>query len=353
MDTDPLSPTLSQEGPGHPLLSSLLDHLNHVPLSFTISETFPVSQSSHAMSSCYKCGATDHVATNRNCPRLRRGATVAAPAPQQILATPRPASRGETKFIKTARQGEDTKFWFYTSEDEGQDPSEVKEEEDAEKWVENDGLVGMLQPPENGKAMEPLVTARSKIGGSEVWGFEEDTKEFVKIHAGYVSPAVENVVTTQDKKNDMKYVLLAKTPARVKKKPAVPKTPAAISVASPAKMKNRPRRQTMLALRLKGSLCVDGAKDSTISRDAAKREGMRRNLYRSMPVLTPKYSAWLDRPENDPFAPQNWEGMEFNYMGGRNTISEPWRVVYGRGVQGWRECRSVGSGLGREFPWSD
>jgi hypothetical protein len=351
MDTNPLSPTLSQENPDHLLLSSLLDHLNHFPLSSFISETSPVSPSSHAMSSCYKCGATDHVATNRNCPRPRRA--VVAPAPQKILATPRPASRGEAKFIKTARQGEDTRFWFYTSEDEGQGPSEVKEEGDAGKWVENDGLAGVLQPPEDGKAMESLVTVRGKIRSSEVWGFREDAKESVEVHARDVSPTVEKVVITQDKNNEMKHVPPAKTPSKTKKKSSAPKTPAGISAVSLAGMKSRPRRQTMLALRLKTSLRVDGAQDSTTGRDTVKRESMRRKLNRSMPVLTPKYSAWLDRPENDPFAPQNWEGMEFNYMGGRNTISEPWRVMYGRGVQGWRECRSVGSGLGREFPWSD
>jgi hypothetical protein len=59
---------------------------------------------------------------------------------------------------------------------------------------------------------------------------------------------------------------------------------------------------------------------------------------------------WIDRPENDPLQNLHWFAP-FNYVGSRNQVTESHRVTYGRSHQGWRECRSMGNGLGHPFPF--
>jgi hypothetical protein len=86
-----------------------------------------------------------------------------------------------------------------------------------------------------------------------------------------------------------------------------------------------------------------------------RKDSKQKRLYGNnpMPDLTPRYLEWLDQPENDPFSRVNWQGMVFNYCGARNSVCGQERVRYGRGVQGWRECRSVGSGLGQPISFCE
>ncbi|KAI5810864.1 hypothetical protein BZA77DRAFT_160841 [Pyronema omphalodes] len=62
-----------------------------------------------------------------------------------------------------------------------------------------------------------------------------------------------------------------------------------------------------------------------------------------------EFMEWADRPENNPLLNTHWH-TPFNYLGPRNQVTEPHRITYGRGHQGWRECRSMGTGLGNPFP---
>ncbi|KAF8533299.1 hypothetical protein BDD12DRAFT_899674 [Trichophaea hybrida] len=94
---------------------------------------------------CYKCGALDHIATNRNCPRPRKPQRSPLRHHHRRCRCSHLAfsgSRPRRKVHQRRRLGDDTRFWFYTDDDENEERSSsveiiVKREEKSEDRVQH------------------------------------------------------------------------------------------------------------------------------------------------------------------------------------------------------------------------
>jgi len=279
---------------------------------------------------CYKCGALDHVATNRNCPRPRKPSAVTAAAP----AAPPPAPDRDAKFIKHARLGDDTRFWFYT-EDETSSSDEVTvkqekgEDEDKNKWKMSDPVLRAAFAVKPGVSPVKVEKEKKKQGKQPIAPPKKLPKKPEKKQRG----AAKSVV---------------------RKKPvAKPRKPITTINAAGDMRQTKPLSHPATAIKphepsTSSSSLTEQPVSSTKQEPKPTREGPL-GTFNGI-VITQEYLDWCDRPENNPFARQNWEGMMFNNMGECNTVRGFNRVRYQRGVQGWRECRSLGGGLGRPFP---
>ena len=198
--------------------------------------------------------------------------------------------------------GDDTKFWYYSSAAE---KARVEEMEGIE-----------------------TETPREKGGkGSEkVAGLGITVEE-----GGRVLQGVEALIK----------LLRDKPAADADSQPAAPTAAVVTASASKTPRKRPPPKSPSSASTTRQR--NPAIKTPAVSEPAtAAKTGFVHGL--KMPLISQEYLAWCDLPENDPFSAVNVEGREWNYIGERNRVDGE-RVSYGRDLQGWRECRSVGRGL--------
>lgn len=138
---------------------------------------------------CLKCGAIDHTASNRNCPRPRKASTatnavaVATQIPKKpVVRTPKKAV-ADNHQIKKAKLGDNTKFWYYKSDDSQSEEeigtknldqrNPIKEEDQEHLYDDfNSMMDGLFKPTgqftEEQADLSPLtVTYRDPIGMGE------------------------------------------------------------------------------------------------------------------------------------------------------------------------------------------
>ncbi|KAF8241566.1 hypothetical protein K440DRAFT_641999 [Wilcoxina mikolae CBS 423.85] len=301
---------------------------------------------------CYKCGALDHVATNRNCPRPRKPSAAITTATATAAAAPTlpsPALDRDAKFIKDARLGDDTRFWFYTDDDENEERSSsveiiVKREEKSEvrgqqgedaknKWKMSDPVLKAAF------AVKPGMTPVKK---------EMEKKQEKQQPVASQKKAVKK---PEKKQNGVAKSVVRKKPvAKPVAKPRKPNTTAnAAGASKQTKPPGNPAKATKPDQPQSSSPLTDPPPSPPKQEEPKSDRSGILGSFNSM-FITQEYLDWCDRPENDPFARQNWKDLQFNNLGERNTISGFSRVRYQRNVQGWRECRSLGGGLGSPFP---
>lgn len=389
---------------------------------------------------CLKCGASDHVATNRNCPRPRRTAPVAYGVPILPLSIKKPPARSPKKpatdnhHLKEAKIGDSTKFWYYISDDSEDGtqsvPKSVKrvrvekngkyqEQGSAAAHDDNYGLEdnGFVAIPDLvDEAMKLDLRTRhinhkgaKEIRGCEVMTTKQETGEF--IHARY-GPTDSVPVTQQSGSHGKQRVqnLSEETPdpRRVhggnglgfipflpwKASDSSPLSPVKQSMHSygndaktlkhkrvlkpegvgerdqgdhetilPLQKKSCKIKQALYAMpvRATGSYESYDIQKSRYPKPSASREPdnspqsshqptTNQSRY---PAANPRHASQANggrssaQGVNDSFLAGNVEIVKFkyNYMGARNYVQEP-RVRYAPDrVQGWRECRSMGTGL--------
>lgn len=385
---------------------------------------------------CYKCGAIDHVATNRNCPRPRKAATVAtvaAAASRAMPPPPPPPPDREKERLKEARVGEDTCFWCYTDDGGGGGGASPGGDKDKDSRARRG--CGFKWPGSGGKLELKMEAAAPGESGEVDWrgvmafaAFSSDTPDCHSHHNhnrqnhydhqdhDYQNhrdrdhnsrEAVGTTVSTttlsatgevmppptppppkkvQRKKTGMAKVRAdrghsgggaaaavqspgsvgtgARTAAPVPRKKVTPakqrpllSPPKTASPPTAHKMPcssvgigTAPAPNALLVPDPEDAHCLS---DSTISPPPLSRRGSAST--NASPGadgvrLSQEYLDWCDLPQNDPFAQQNWAHLNFNYTGDRNPDLGAGRVRYGRRLQGWRECRSLGRGLGHPFP---
>ncbi|KAF8542773.1 hypothetical protein BDD12DRAFT_875865 [Trichophaea hybrida] len=303
---------------------------------------------------CYKCGALDHIATNRNCPRPRKPSAVTATATTTAAAVaptlPSLAPDRDAKFIKDARLGDDTRFWFYTDDDENEERSSsveiiVKREEKSEDRVQHGE-----DAKNKWKMSDPVLKAAFAVKPGTAPVKKEMEKNQEKQQP--VAPQKKAAAKKPEKKQKgvAKSVVRKKPVAKPVAKPRKPNATAnAAGASKQTKPPGNPAKATKPDQPQSSSPLTDPPPSPAKQEETKPVSSGILGSFNGM-VITQEYLDWCDRPENDPFARQNWKDLQFNNLGERNTISEFSRVRYQRNVQGWRECRSLGGGLGSPFP---
>lgn len=387
---------------------------------------------------CLKCGAPDHVATNRNCPRPRKSTPAAYTIPSQTQATKKSIARSPTKkpavdnhHLKEAKVGDDTKFWYYISDD-----SEEGEQGDSKTGKrmcvemgrnhdsttthgEHHGLVGdgfrmVFDPinestqlglsskhvvnrgsrkPGRDKATKPsqdndkvsqAVAYGPPVGGSGSGGPTTPQRPQGELVDAEIRPDSRSIcgesglgsipslpwkVSTTSPLPPVKHpvpsprseVKTTKTPRQRKIFPKLPvveergepkgldpplqKLPHKGLTPSPVKATINRSQQSM------GSI-IEATNGSTTH---SPHPPCQPASIQPSPIEYSRYPAAIPRHTNLTFAQSIEESFlaekaeitrfKYNYMGARNTVQQP-RVRYTPDrVQGWRECRSMGTGL--------
>jgi hypothetical protein len=409
-----------------PTSSTTYHHLDPTIFTLHTSSTTLSTPNTHTTSTdmapenpaCYKCGQTDHVASNRNCPRLRKTSTAPAPAPRTrrnssapvLPATP--AAPPAEKTLRDAREGDPTRFWYWKeeaseSEDgDDHDGSQIQDPIDAKKgkdtWKKSDPAM------RRAFGLDKLATPKADDGKPKL--FSGKQKSAKKVDAADGKPKAVAGKRKHITKDDAPLAKRKKQATALEEKNTAHKSGKKLgnnhggetaqnvgertTTNEPGIYRLDPRQHSFnkdkdydsssslstLASDMEiddfygttqppdktpevvesfkpkekhKALPVMGAHSKRVKKAQTKdiEEPPKRSKNADL-VLTPEYEEWLDRPENDPL--QNWKGTgaehEFEYVGSRNKTFGPGRVRYQRGVQGWRESRSEGGGLGHPFP---
>jgi hypothetical protein len=120
-----ISQTANSLKPAATLTNSVKKEGPQGPASVPIRASFFTAPSPEPYVSvgCLKCGALDHSASNRNCPRPRKASTatnaaaVATQIPKKPVARTPKKAIADNHQIKKAKLGDNTKFWYYKSDD--------------------------------------------------------------------------------------------------------------------------------------------------------------------------------------------------------------------------------------------
>lgn len=430
---------------------------------------------------CYKCGATDHVATNRNCPRTRKAPIMTTPVPaisklpKQAQAKKREKAKKSKSLFKQSKRattGENTRYWYYTSEESDRarklmsgSLNKISSRYIGEKnWdFDKATTVNSVAKKEiNIKLRSDYNIANAKISSrakGNVEGNSADMTEYLlgnefctplkatKFHTtckrNAAAPIFAKPLTTKSTECsgsgmslEQENILDGRNIANIgitteisqpkvlnclKNLEATTRTNSMLNFKDLSVENDmgvellmglaRPHAleatcDTLLAAPLELSSSISSAKLATRlapwfptyshiryqaivraadSGDLEKlhREGSMKNINviqahsraeitksdLSRPVqraaeisiknfsrasvmrehlldYTTEYMEFVDLPENDPFSARSVTSATFNYIGNKNEINGLNRITYGRNLQGWRECRSVGSGLG-------
>lgn len=387
---------------------------------------------------CLKCGAPDHVATNRNCPRPRKSTPAACTVPSQTQATKKSIARSPTKklavdnhHLKEAKVGDDTKFWYYISDDseEGDqgDPKtgkrvcvEMSQNQDSTVThgeyhsPAGDGFRMALDPIDestqldlsprhvvnrgNGKLGRDKVTKPSQdndkvfrtitygppvgsSGGSSPTTPQRPQGELVdaKIRPDSRSICGENglgsipslpwKVSTTSPLPPVKHPIPSprsevKTTKPPRQRKILPKLPAVEErrdpkgldpplqklsykglALSPVKVTINRSQQNMSSVIEATHVSATHSPHSPCQPASVQLSPIEYSRY---PVVTPRHTnQTFAQSIEESFLAEKAEitRFKYNYMGARNTVQQP-RVRYTPNrVQGWRECRSMGTGL--------
>lgn len=379
---------------------------------------------------CLKCGASDHVATNRNCPRPRKTAPATYMIPVQAHVVKKNISRSPKKpavdnhHLKEAKVGDDTKFWYYISDDseEGEqgDPRSGKrvciETNQTQGSITHGECHGFVEDGVR-MALDPIDESM-QLGLSSKHMISKDSGKFGRDRAIKSNQSDDKVVRTATYGTGTSDPITpsgpqgAQTDAGLRPEPGntynwsglgpIPSLPWKVSTTSPLspvkhsvpspgseiKATKTPRQRKIVpkspAFEERGGAWEldtlsqkqlrKGAKvpylvptvdrsqqDVSLIAGATQGKVHPPHLLRQpapvqpSPVQYSRYPAVTPRHTNrtfaesieDSFSAEKAEITRFryNYMGARNTIQQP-RVQYAPDrVQGWRECRSMGTGL--------
>lgn len=368
---------------------------------------------------CYKCGALDHVATNRNCPRPRAKAAVPTTPSTPTFSSAisavslSPGSTGSAReasrrgssgrpnhtIPKEARLGTDTKFWYYKSDgNDGTSTNDESDRHDSESDVGNgaettifdrttprriptrarpaqyDGDITSQDGPMPFEAPQTQVPRKVKT----IRSMNELVRQLRKASgpAAHCNNSKEKIISPknlrqQQQQKDSKRIRHKKSylatynmdspvnrqysriqssdknlndksqadngnaiPSRSRATTPSINTPPPTFTVGPGWLRRESDAQNQ----------NNGAADDRIEDEGRPPSGQPPNN-----ATWGELFEWYDRPENDEYSAQNLVGCKFDYMGNRNDVSRPYLVKYGRHLQGWRECRSVGKGLGYSY----
>lgn len=387
---------------------------------------------------CLKCGASDHIATNRNCPRPRKSAP-AATTPSQTQVAKKNINRSPTKkppvdnhHLKEAKVGDDTKFWYYISDDseEGEqgDPKArkrvcVEMSQNQDSTAENGGYHGLagdgfrmvLDPIDESTQLDlssPHIVQKGgrKLGRDKVIKHSQDNDKVPRTIT-YSTPirgtGSSNSTTPHGSQGelmdagirpDLRSIHdengLGPIPSLPWKASATsPLSPVKHSVPNPGseiKTTKTPRQRKIIPklptveerMELKD---LDPPLQKPSPRKGVKVSPVKATINKSQQNMSPiveathlpithsphssrqpapvqlspvqysRYPAVTPQNTNRTFAQSIEDSFlaekaeitrfRYNYMGARNNIQQP-RVRYTPNrVQGWRECRSMGTGL--------
>jgi hypothetical protein len=420
-----------------PTSSTTYPHLDPTTFTLHTSTTTITTPNTHTTftdmapenPACYKCGQTDHVASNRNCPRPRKAPGAPGPRSRSSSVAALAAIPAAGKTLRDAREGDPTRFWYWEEDSESED-----EDERGGSQVQN--LIDAMNGNDDETMSDPAM--RKTVGLDKATSVREG--EANKVDSTSKADHAKSKSVSGQKKNAQKAnaadgksnsaagrkksitkdaSIMKRKPGRPKKKAttlneknttekAVKKSginsdgetaqnvgertttnePGIARIDSPKRSfgndKNYASDSSSGLSALDSDMDVDHAYGTTKSpnktpeavesskqkqkrkalpvlskhskrgkeADTNEKEGPNKRSKNSNLVLTPEYAEWLDRPENDPL--RNWRGTgaehAFEYVGSRNRTLGPGRIRYQRGVQGWRDSRSEGGGLGHPFP---
>lgn len=396
---------------------------------------------------CLKCGASDHVATNRNCPRPRKAAPIARTTPVQALIPKKNTTRSPKKsaidnyHLKAAKSGDDTKFWFYISDDsddekQGSSKSEMRTHvgknvvtQDQGSTVSNgnysghaddgpmvlpnptDGLIQLGLDPtrftskdtrkikkvgitkitqDNVRPVQPITYDPSVESTRTINPSTLRRQHEIRIQAGQKPnslkapdggglgsiPSLPWKTSATSPLSPMKHSI--SSPMDVTKATKTPKQRKAISKSAsvevgrgheeldtPPQKQSRKGNQVLHTVSTKTTISsksqqnIDSIIDVThemihpshsfhqplTTQSALAQSSHYPTAIPRHPHMNTNYSS--DQRIEDSFSVEKTEIKKFryNYMGARNTVQAP-RVRYAADrVQGWRECRSMGTGL--------
>lgn len=382
---------------------------------------------------CLKCGASDHVATNRNCPRPRKAAPIAYTIPAQAHAVKKSIIRSPKKptvdnhHLKEAKVGDDTKFWYYISDDseEGEQGDSKTGKRVCIETSQNqvstatreeycspteDGFRMVLGPideskqldfssrhitskgsgkPEKDNAVKP---SQSKMAQTLTYGISisgagtgsptapcgsqrarvkagprpEPRNTYDRSGLGTIpslpwkasrtlplSPVKHSIPSPG---NEVKTTKTPRQRKTVPKSPAVEECGGSWGPNTPSQKQPRKGAKALHPMSTKAttnkpqqnmSLVTEATVHSPSSRQPASAQPSPVQ-YSRYPAVTPRHTnRTFAQSIEDSFSAEKAEITRFryNYMGARNTVQQP-RVQYALDrVQGWRECRSMGTGL--------
>lgn len=379
---------------------------------------------------CLKCGASDHVATNRNCPRPRKAAPAASTIPVQTHAVKKNITRSPKKsavdnhHLKEAKVGDDTKFWYYISDD-----SEEGEQGDSRPGkricvetsqtqgsathgeyhgLAEDGVRMALDPIDEsmqlGLSSRHIINKGSgKLGRDKVVKSSQSNDKAVRIatygtgtsdtttlsgpqgaqtNAGLrpesrntydgsglgLIPSLPWKISTTSPLSPVKHSVPSpgseiKTTKIPRQRKIAPKSPAFEERGGAWELDTLSQKQLRKGAKVSHLMPAVNKSQQNIGLVAEATQGKAHpsHLLRQpapvqpSPVHYSRYPAVTPRHTNrtfaqsieDSFSAEKAEITKFryNYMGARNTVQQP-RVQYSPDrVQGWRECRSMGTGL--------
>jgi hypothetical protein len=365
MHQHPLRPALSCD----PLPSFLHPTASDSPV---LHHRFFIMEEPDSFSGCYKCGATDHFATNRNCPRPRKKQEH---DPSSLSFAPLPSKQQnrhtEMKFIKEARQGDSTKFWYYPS-GSGTHGIRKRSVDDAAvpgRTISSDGTSGLSPTNSNRTDSGDMLLTHpyqrrndSPEQGIHVLQNARNSDRMAKNDRAPEQQSLENPVGLGINLSGESTPF--KQPAGLPGQSEIAATSRnhrkiTAKAGNPVKTttSGRPKRTSPQPIAPDVSRSASGPKapSKVTKKPAAKKsieppQQVAKPPAARMPVITREYLEWCDLPEIDPYSSVNLQNREWNYLGVRNSrvsVIRPNAILYGdRDLQGWRECRSTGCGLG-------
>lgn len=366
---------------------------------------------------CYKCGALDHVATNRNCPRHRTKTTIpSTPLASESMLPPltlrnakatvkasqrsRPTYSGQ-KFIKSSRRGDETKFWYY--EPSNNDTATISDTSDTDK-VQSESEDNFGLPKHPGKAVEKSNQQTGKEAAHSA-PFNVPASSRTTLNSPTKDPE-QPIMSMKDFARQLQNVAfpaLVSKRSRSKKqrssgpnphqrvpRPSLPEAESPFVRRPPTKKiklsVTSSYRAQLFATTDGGPQCMVSSSNDTSSAEQLTRQGWKTIPPIETPAVQTSQTArrrknasknwedvvveeqepaksqkpkgpppeatwgeifeWYDRPENDEYSSLNRAKIRYNYVSNRNVVARPNGILYGRHLQGWRECRSVGMGLG-------
>ncbi|KAH8153045.1 uncharacterized protein LAJ45_02632 [Morchella importuna] len=362
---------------------------------------------------CLKCGSLDHSASNRNCPRPRKASTatntvaIATQIPKKPVArTPKKAA-ADNHQIRKAKLGDNTKFWYYKSDDsqseeeigtKDSDQRNPIKEEDQEYLYDDfnsmmDGLFKSTgQFTEEQADSSPLtITYRDPTGmgkyGAKI--AEQNTSDLShaviqRVTAGEGQqglaelydkngfgscPSIQETVQTTSVFSSQKQTGIGPDRSSKANKPARNRKRAFQSIVTkddggiPAFRHPQPMSSYKTKQPLFPTTSTTKAKKHHHDHQGRdlNTETLDLGYSPQTPIQPATNQSFLSRRatkglQNDMNVNHSSAepGVEekatprvfrYNYMGARNHIQQP-RVRYAADrVQGWRECRSMGTGL--------
>lgn len=378
---------------------------------------------------CLKCGASDHVATNRNCPRPRKAAPATYTIPVQTNVVKKNITRSPKKpavdnhHLKEAKVGDDTKFWYYISDDS--EEGEGDSRSGKRICIETNQTQGSTTQGEcHGFAEDGVRTAfdlidesmqlglssrhmtskgSGKLGRDKVVKSNQSNDKVVRTatygtgtgdpitpggpqgvqaDAG-LRPELRNTydgsglgpipslpwkVSTTSLLSPVKHsvpspgseIKATKTPRQRK---IAPKSPAFEERGGAWELDTLSQKQLRKGAKVSYLVPTVDRPQQNVSPVAGATQGkvhpphllrqpapvqLSPAQYSRYPAVTPRHTnRTFAQSIEDSFSAEKAEITKFryNYMGARNTVQQP-RVQYAPDrVQGWRECRSMGTGL--------